>query len=339
MRQMSAIASQPRQTDYAELKKRIRSAGLLNRGPWHYTVKLTATFSALILGLALIVLVHNPWFQLLNAAFLAFVFTQMGFIAHEAGHNQIFHGGRWNDAFCIFVLNVLLGGSASWWIGKHNAHHNNPNHVDLDPDINLPLIAFSQEQTVGMRGVQRFIVKYQAFLFFPMLTFEFYALRVISARALLTRRSKHRALEAFAMLLHYPLYFGLVFSQLGVAGGLVFVAVHLGLTGLYVGISFAPNHKGMPVVDDESDLDFVRRQVLTSRNLTKSRIGDYLFGPLATQIEHHLFPSMAGNNMRKAEPVVKSFCRERGIPYHETGFVQAYREILLHLHQVSAPLR
>ncbi len=336
---MTAVARQPRQVDYIELKSRITKAGLLQRQVAYHTYKVAFTVLMLIAGLLCIALVHNPWVEAGNAIFLAFVFTQTAFLAHSAGHKQILPGGRWNDAFCIIFMNLLLGGSAGWWIDKHNAHHGNPNHVDLDPDITLPVIAFSREQAVTKRGLARLMVKYQAFLFFPLLTFEYYSLRVISGKFLVLGRSKHSVLEGIAMALHYPLFFGFVLWQLGSVESIGFLVLQQGLTGLYIGLTFAPNHKGMAIVDGDSDLDFVRRQVLTSRNLTKNRLGDYLFGSLATQIEHHLFPTMAENNVRKAEPVVRAFCRERSIEYYETGLFQAYREIVLHLHDASAPLR
>lgn len=336
---MVTNARQPQQADFVELKRRIKDAGLLERQTRYYAGKILVTLGMLAAGLASIVFIHAVWFQALNAIFLAFVFAQIGFLAHDAGHKQILRGGRWNDTMCIFFLNLLLGGSASWWIAKHNAHHANPNHLDLDPDISLPFIAFEEGQALEKQGLLRFMVKYQAFFFFPLLSLEYYSLRVISALFLITGRPKHRIAETAAMLLHYPLFLGFVFWQLGLGAGLVFLVIQQGVTGLYIGASFAPNHKGMPMIGDDSDLDFVRRQVLTSRNITESRVSDYLFGTLATQIEHHLFPNMARNNLRKAEPLIKEFCRERSIAYYETGVLQAFREILHHLHMVGAPLR
>lgn len=336
---MTAVARQSRQMDYIELKDRITGAGLLERQVSYHSIKIILTAAMYLGGIALIAVLHNPWWLALDAVFLAFAFTQMAFLAHSAGHKQILPSGRWNDAFCITFMNLFLGGSAGWWIDKHNAHHGNPNHVDLDPDITLPVIAFSREQAITKRGIARIMVKYQAFLFFPLLTFEYYSLRVTSGVFLAQGRSKHGLLEGIAMALHYPLFFGFVFWQLGFVGAVGFLALHQGITGLYIGLTFAPNHKGMPMVDEGMELDFVRRQVLTSRNLTKNRLGDYLFGSLATQIEHHLFPTMAENNVRKAEPIVKAFCRERSISYHETGLFEAYSEIVMHLHDASAPLR
>lgn len=336
---MTAVARQPRQLDYIELKRRIISAGLLERQKGYHAVKVALTVAMYGGGIAALAFLRSPWLLALDALFLAFAFTQMAFLAHCAGHRQILPGGRWNDAFCIVFMNLLLGGSAGWWIDKHNAHHGNPNHVDLDPDISLPMIAFSREQAVTKKGISRWMVRYQAFLFFPLITFEYYALRVISAKHLVQGRARHGVLEGLAMALHYPLFFGFVFWQLGPRMGLLFLLLHQGLTGLYIGLTFAPNHKGMPMVDDETELDFVRRQVLTSRNLTRNRLCDYLFGSLATQIEHHLFPTMASNQVRKAEPIVRDFCRERAIEYYETGLFAAYREILLHLHDAGAPIR
>ncbi|MGH2443727.1 MAG: fatty acid desaturase [Chloroflexota bacterium] len=336
---MAVSVNRPQQSDYAELKQRVKAAGLLDRQPRFYVPKITAALTMLAIGLALIFLVHAIWFQILNAIFLAIVFTQVAFLAHDGGHKAIFRPGGWGDAFCILDMNLLLGGSAGWWIGKHNAHHTNPNHVDLDPDFAIPVFAFSEEQARSKGGLMRWILRYQAYYFFPLLTLEYYSLRLSSFRYLLTKRSRYRFIEAPAMILHYPLYFGLVFWQLGFGLGLVFLLIQQGLTGLYIGITFAPNHKGMPVLDDSTDMDFVRRQIVTARNLRKGRISDYVFGPLASQIEHHLFPSMPTNNGRKAELVVKDFCNERSISYYEVGVVQAFREILGHLQAVSSSLR
>jgi fatty acid desaturase len=66
---------------------------------------------------------------------------------------------------------------------------------------------------------------------------------------------------------------------------------------------------------------------------------DVALGGLNYQIEHHLFPSMPTPNLRKAQPIVREFCAEIGVPYCETGLVASYGEALRHLHEVGAPLR
>ena len=120
---------------------------------------------------------------------------------------------------------------------------------------------------------------------------------------------------------------------------MLFIAVNQLLIGLYIGSTFAPNHKGMLMLDGKMKLDFLRRQVLTSRNVKSNPINDLVYGGLNYQIEHHLFPSMPRNRLKEAQEIVRPFCREHSISYYETGVIQSQREILQYLHHVSAPLR
>jgi hypothetical protein len=48
---------------------------------------------------------------------------------------------------------------------------------------------------------------------------------------------------------------------------------------------------------------------------------------------------MPRNKLREAQPIVRNFCREHDVGYHETSVLRSYREILEHLHAVGAPLR
>jgi fatty acid desaturase len=119
----------------------------------------------------------------------------------------------------------------------------------------------------------------------------------------------------------------------------VFIIVQQGLFGLYLGSSFAPNHKGMPILDAADRSDFLRRQALTSRNVRGGRLTDFALGGLNYQIEHHLFPSMPRPSLRHAQEPVRAFCEQHGITYHETGLVDSYVQVLRHLNTVGGPLR
>jgi len=282
--------------------------------------------------------VESFWLQLLNAAFLAFAFTQIGFLGHDAGHRQIFNGAPRNALFGL-AINLLLGISRSWWVDTHNQHHVNPNDLDLDPHTALPVFAFSEEQARSKRGPLRLLVGYQSFYFVPVLLLEGIGVRTASVRYLVGGKAKDQVAEALLMALHFVLYVGLLLYALSVWQALLFILVHQALFGLYMGSVFAPNHKGMPLLDSESRLDFVRRQVLTSRDVKAHPLTDFLYGGLNYQIEHHLFPSMPRNKLKKAQTIVRAFCEARSIPYRESSALQSHREILQYLHQVSAPLR
>ena len=91
---------------------------------------------------------------------------------------------------------------------------------------------------------------------------------------------------------------------------------------------FAPNHKGMVVPDAAAPLDALRAQVLTARDVRGYRVTDWCYGGLNYQIEHHLFPALPRNRLPAAQRIVKTFCREQNISYHETSVLRSYREIL-----------
>lgn len=327
-------------SEYAELKRLIKLEGLLNKEPAYYAYQLLLVLGMLALSLGLLLTINNLPLQLLNASFLAFVFTQIAFIAHDAGHRQIFDSTRKNDILGLLLGNLVLGLSRGWWVEKHNQHHANPNHTDLDPDIELPILAFSDGQARCKRGFPRFVVKHQAYLFFPLLLLEAFHLLIHSIQFLLQKKTKkYLPAEMLLLAVHMVLYFGLLFYLLGLWQAVLFIVIHQAFFGLYLGSVFAPNHKGMPIPGKDSQMDFLRRQVLTSRNLKAHWVTDFLFGPLGSQIEHHLFPNMPRNNLREAEKIVKVFCRARSIPYHETSVPQSYKEILQHLHRIGTRLR
>lgn len=312
--------------------------GLLDKQPAYYVSIAVLWLALLSASLTLLVIVESFWLQLLNAAFLAFVFTHIGFLVHDAGHRQIFNGAARNDLLGL-ATNLLLGFSRSWWVETHNEHHINPNNLELDPHTALPVFAFSHEQARSKRGALRLLVGYQSFYFFPILLLEGVGVRAASAQYLLRGEAQHRVAEALLMALHFILYLGLLFYVLSAWQVFLFIAVHQALLGLYMGLVFAPNHKGMPLVDERSQLDFLRRQVLTSRDVSAHPLTDFLYGGLNYQIEHHLFPSMPRNKLKEAQTIVRSFCEARSIPYRESSALRSQKEILQYLHQVSAPLR
>jgi fatty acid desaturase len=333
-------APRSRTNQYAELKRLIKHKGLLDQQPAYYAAKFTFTLGLLASSLALLLVLDNLWLQLLNAAYLAFVFVQIGLLAHDCGHRQFSFRTSWkNDWLTIVLGNLLIGISRQWWIDKHNEHHGHPNQLDADPDIEIPLLAFEEEQALHKRGVARFVVKYQAMLILPLSLLQALSLHRSSIQFLVEKEAKSALAEALALGAHFALYFGLLFSVLEPLQALLFIAVHRGLFGLFMVSIFAPNHKAMPVLDRDSQLDFLHRQVLTSRNVIAHPITDFWYGGLNYQVEHHLFPRLPRNKLRKAQPIVKDFCRAHSIAYHETSVLQSYREILQHLHEVGAPLR
>jgi fatty acid desaturase len=338
---VTATTETARGSDFAQLCRQVRAADLLRRRGRHYAVRISVTVLALAAASTGFVLVGDSWYQLGIAAVLGVVFTQLAFLGHDGGHQQVFRSRRANDLLGIVIGDLLVGLSFGWWLDKHNRHHANPNHEEHDPDIGDSVLAFTTAHVAGRTGgLSRLVARYQAWLFFPMLCFEGVQLHVASVQSLISgRQRRYRRTEWLLLSVHLVGYLAAVLLVLSPVKALAFVAVHQAVFGIYMGCAFAPNHKGMAVIAPGERLDFLRRQVLTSRNVRGGWFTDLLLGGLNYQIEHHLFPSMPRPNLRHARQLVHQYCQEHGISYTETGLLDSYRAALGYLHELGAPLR
>jgi hypothetical protein len=103
-----------------------------------------------------------------------------------------------------------------------------------------------------------------------------------SVEYLASKKARRPLTETFLIVVHFALYFGLLFFSLEPLQAMLFVAVHRGLFGLFMVSVFAPNHKAMPLLEQDSETDFLRRQVLTSRNVVAHPITDFWYGGAST---------------------------------------------------------
>jgi fatty acid desaturase len=330
----------PATSTYNELLARVREGGLLERRRGFYL----GMFSALVVGLAGaatgFVLLGDSWFQLLIAAALGLIFTQFAFLAHEASHRQVFASGPANDRAGRLTATWLVGMSYQWWMTKHTRHHANPNTMGKDPDIAFDTISFTEEDAAKQRGLLAVITRRQGYLFFPLLLLEGVNLHVTSIRSLFSRGPvERRGAELAAIGLRLSVYVAIVFLMLPVGMAFAFLGVQLAVFGVYMGASFAPNHKGMPIIPAGSRVDFLSKQVLTSRNIRGGWWMNLLMGGLNHQVEHHLFPSMARPHLARARRLVREHCADHGIPYTETTLVRSYAIVIEYLNRVGLAAR
>lgn len=329
-------------SDYALLVERVRAKGLFAAQPLYQLFKITSTLLMVAAGIVFLLVFDNIWLRLFSAAFLAVAFSQVGFLGHDTGHLSVFVGKRKRVQHLTLGLitgNLLLGMSYSWWRDKHNAHHADPNVVDVDPDINIPLISFSEDKLESKGNVGLFVTQFQAFFFYPMLILAALDLQISSIKFLVNNAIKHRILEAVTLAAHHVLYYVGIPMAIGFWPGIGFIVLHQALFGMILGSSFAPNHKGMPMLKAGDKIDFLRKQIITARNVKGGRLVDFLYGGLNNQAVHHCFTNLPRNNLRKACDITREFCKEYNIPYYETGVLQSFREISKCLHDVGKEAR
>src|SRR2546426_5521684 len=194
------------ETDFASLKRQITAEGLLDKDPFYYGRKLFESLALFVVSATLLHIGDDVGTQCLAAVVLAVTFTQIGFIAHDAGHRQIFDAPWKNDLLGWVLANLVMGFGYTWWVDKHNRHHRHPNRLDHDPDISLPWITLSPRQLGNKSSFHRFVVSHQAVLFFPLLLFLTLTLRWDTFVFLLRTRCPHRGIEVALLCGHLILY-------------------------------------------------------------------------------------------------------------------------------------
>ncbi|MEW9532069.1 fatty acid desaturase [Microbispora sp. NPDC049125] len=323
---------------HEDLTERIRRAGLLAPRRDYYVLKITTTLLLMAGCWVAFFLIGDSWWQLVVAVALGLTFVQSGFIGHDVGHRQISHTKQLAQAIGWVHMNVLMGMTYGWWVNHHNRHHSHPNNLDKDPDTRRRKVIFHVDEvpTKGATAFGRFVIRHQAVMFFVLLAQEAWRVHASGFQAARAGTLKRPLTELGLTVLHGLLYLGAVLAVLPPVKAIVFILLNQAIFGFYLGAVFAPNHKGMVVHRSDVELDWLHRQVLTSRNIRPGRITDFLFGGLNYQIEHHLYPTMPRVNLGRARPIVRTYCAEHGIPYVEVSAWESYRQVAGFLNEVGA---
>ncbi|MPZ61917.1 MAG: acyl-CoA desaturase [Propionibacteriales bacterium] len=321
---------------FTELSHRIKASGLLKRRYGYYWSKLIGSvlvFAGIWVAFGFL---GDSWFQLVLAGVLAAVLAQFGFLGHDGAHRQIFASPRWNEWTSRVISGLFMGLSYGWWLPKHNRHHANPNKEGADPDVEPGVLVFTPAAAQRRRGLSARLTRRQGYLLFPLLLLEGLSMHVASIRMIGRREAlTHRWCEAAFVVTRIGAYVAVLLLVLPPGKAAAFFGVQMGLFGLFLGGSFAPNHIGMPIVAPNQKVDFLRRQVLMSRNIRGGRAMDFALGGLNYQIEHHLFPSMPRPNLRQVQPLVREYCARHKISYTETSLVGAYGAVVRYLNNVG----
>ena len=170
-----------RQTsDFFELQKRVKDAGLMERGASSYIGRAIVLTLSFVGAGTLLALLGQSWWQLAVAALFGVLFTQAAFVSHDAAHQQVFNHGRKNEWLARIVGNLMVGLSYGWWVRKHGRHHAQPNVVGKDGDISPGFVVFVPEDAQARTGFAAWFARRQGW--FPSRCCCSSACRCTSAR-------------------------------------------------------------------------------------------------------------------------------------------------------------
>lgn len=320
--------------EFRELKKYLEAHGLFEKTRGFYFRLSFIYISALLTSTAFIAGLQNSYWQIANVFLFSFALVQFGFIGHDTAHHQVFSSRATQIWFNRLLWGLILGTGYDWWAYKHNRHHANPNQLGKDPDMEQ-LFAFSSKQSENRGKIFRTLRPYQHIYFFPLLLLAHANIIRGAIRHFLFRNKNRRAFADIGLqMLHFALLYSVIFYSLGFLYGVLFVVSYSLIAGAYLGLTFAPNHKAMPIIGEVAVHPYIH-QIITARNIKPNFFTDILYGGLNYQIEHHLFPAMPRKSLKKARPRVIEFCQKSGIPYHETTIFGSFAEIYRGLKAVN----
>ncbi len=317
-----------------DLVDRIASVGLPGRTHLPYLALLLGIGTGVATSLYTLTVTESLPFQLVNALFLAFWLVQAGMLAHDLYHQQVFVSPRANRLCGAMMFSLFAGVCGEGWYVLHSKHHVYVNNARLDSDLDPPFIFSEHQLAVKPAAVTKRILPWQHVLFFATLPLVYVYLKVWSLFYIRKNPTPGTMLDSMLIVIHSVVLIGMPFWFLPPLTATLFLLTVGATTGFYAGTVFAPNHKGMPIVTGDQPATW-QQQIALTRNLRPGWVRFFLLGAVHYQIEHHLFPSMSRFNQARIHPVVKQFCAERGLPYHECGYFGSMREIYLALKRES----
>ncbi|KAL4960676.1 fatty acid desaturase [Aspergillus stella-maris] len=339
---------------YRELNKRIEAEGLYNCNYFSYFIE--ACRYTLFAGLSYFFL-RTQWYML-SAFFLGCFWHQLVFTAHDAGHIGITHRYHVDSTIGMFVADYLGGLSLGWWKRSHNVHHIVTNEPEHDPDIeHMPFFAITHRFFDSLRSTyydrimyfdafSNFMLKYQNYLYYPILLFGRFNLYRLSWEYLILGQGPrkgpawwHRWFEITGQIFFWT-WFGY-----GVLGslptwGTVFnylLISHMVTAPVHVQITLS--HFAMSTADLGEHESFPQKMLRTTMDVDCPTWLDFFHGGLQFQAIHHLYPRIPRHNLRRTQKLVLEFCQDTGIPYALFTFTDGNKEVIGKLGDVAKQVR
>ncbi|KZF21855.1 putative fatty acid desaturase [Xylona heveae TC161] len=336
---------------YRLLNERIKKEGLYQCRYSSYFIELSRY--SLLFGLCLLFL-RWGWYAT-SAMFLGMFWHQLVFSAHDAGHMGITHDFQIDSVLGIIIADFLGGLSIGWWKRNHNVHHIVTNSPEHDPDIeHLPFFAISHrffnslrstfyERTMTYDAFAKFFIRYQDFLYYPILTFGRFNLYALSWEYLLRGLGPrkgiarwHRWLEIAGQVFFWTWFgYGMLYKSIPDGWNrFVFLMIsHMVTMPVHVQITLS--HFAMSTADLGERESFPQKMLRTTMDVDCPEWLDFFHGGLQFQAIHHLFPRIPRHNLRQTQKLVVEFCEEVGIPYALYGFTDGNKQVIGRLGEVG----
>lgn len=246
---------------------------------------------------------------------------------HESGHLTASRSRFVNDLVGVLTMS-LVGMPMRGWKVYHDIHHRHTGVLGIDTDAQYTVAQYVSMTPRGRRAM-RWVCEHE-FVFWPLAALIVaginwsYSLDIASRRGEYPRRV--RIWNAIDMAVSLGVVAGAVAFGI-VNGPLAFffgVALPYLVAGVLGACTFTTNHRNLPPLTAEQAKRVRNYFHLNTRTLTFPRWlpGNYFTGYVPWQIEHHMFPTVAGRRLKDVSPWVKKHAAERGVELEYMDYVK-----------------
>eukprot|EP00591_Stephanopyxis_turris_P003592 CAMPEP_0195522042 /NCGR_PEP_ID=MMETSP0794_2-20130614/19922_1 /TAXON_ID=515487 /ORGANISM="Stephanopyxis turris, Strain CCMP 815" /LENGTH=486 /DNA_ID=CAMNT_0040651721 /DNA_START=54 /DNA_END=1514 /DNA_ORIENTATION=+ len=346
--------------DFRELTRQMKEANMFETDYTFYYKKLAVYFGLFACVVYGVTQSEELCVHALCGIMLGVFWQQMAFIGHDLGHNGVTHD-RIKDSTLGFLLgNLLTGIGIGWWKRGHNVHHIVTNSIEYDPDIqHLPVFAVDEfylqnrvfstwyNQYLALSNLAHALVKFQHFLFYPIMAFARFNLYAQSLLHVLgvgvydnSEKIYKRNLQTLSLMGFWAWLITLTLQMDTWKSRIVFfILAHNAAGILHVQICLShfaqPTYTGV-TYDDPSTNGYLQTQLEGSLDIDCPTSMDWFHGGLQFQTVHHIWPRLPRHNLRKAQELLMSFVKNHeGLNYYHLNFYDANCKVLGKLKETS----
>jgi linoleoyl-CoA desaturase len=338
---------------FAELQKRVRNivlAGDIGKENRNIVLVGTLVFVTFVFGILCFWMQTTVFMYYILAVFLGMMCVPMILlIGHEAIHGNFTSYKFIND----IGRNVFyfLGTSSYFWKLRHiNAHHHYTNIRNWDLDIEQSKL-IRLDHTQEWHVIHRFQAFYMPFLFlcYTLNWFFFRDFKDIFTLSFGTKQLKRHPISQICylfcakiwhlfFLIGFPIWLGHAYLPVIIGFFIFHFSASLTTTLVLVSTHIGEDHELLGTdTHEELPFSWAEHQIRTSGDFsTSNRFLLHFFGGFNHHLAHHLFPNVPYSLYPQITPLIKEFCNNNILPYHNyPSLVSCVKSHFIRLHKFS----
>lgn len=260
-------------------------------------------------------------------------------LIHDACHQTLFISKRYNKA--MMYLFDFLGANSYIWINRHiRMHHNYPNTIGLDTDIEQggPLKLFPSEKHCWIQKYQHlwFVFLYPLFMLNWLLLRDFkdfYGPRRYIRKFVTIPTVEYYKLWFFKLFfLTYIILIPVLIFNVGIGQALVGFLLQTICGSLLGLVILIPSHANVgnefPVPDENNKIatSWLRHQFSTTNDVTAENfVSKHIMNNFNYHLAHHLFPNITASQVVGVTKIIRTFAAKYNLPYKSHHLITAFR--------------